>query len=91
MAKGFKVGVAAGLSKEERGAYDNLARLKSRDFDRQFLAVTTELHEKMVKSFGGPGKGLKDENLQRFVKNNLPDVRDNLKRARALYDVLKDK
>jgi putative membrane protein len=88
-ARGLKVGVVAGLDKDKRNAYRDLSKRSGADFDREYMRIMVEDHEKAVRLFGPFAKTGAHEGLRTFANDTLPKLQAHLKDARAIYARLK--
>jgi len=89
-AKNLKIGVVAGAEKETKDAVNTLSKLKSPDFDREYLKMMIEdhqaaldLHERYSKATAA------DKDLAQFCKEGAEKIRNHLKMAKDLAAKLK--
>jgi putative membrane protein len=85
-ARKQKLAVLAGQEKETRDMLDRLSKLKGNDFDREYMKMMVEDHEKAVSLFEAESKKGSDPDLKTFATDTLPALRKHLKEARDLYD-----
>jgi putative membrane protein len=88
-AKGPKIGVVASLTKDRQAAYSNLSKLSNGDFDREYMKMMVEDHEKAVTLYQSYAKHGRHDGLRTFASDTLPTVKAHLKEARAIYARLK--
>jgi putative membrane protein len=91
MAKGLKLAVVTGLEKDAKATYDQLAKLKGAEFDREYMKVMVADHEKAVTLFEREAKTGTDAGLKAFAIEHVAHVKDHLKEAREILDGIKDK
>jgi putative membrane protein len=91
MAKGLKLAVVTGLEKDAKATYDRLAKLKGAEFDREYMKVMVDDHEKAVTLFEREAKTGTDAGMKAFAIENVAHVKDHLKDARDISDAIKDK
>ena len=88
MARDWKLGVFEGLDKEKQDKFDALKKLKGSDFDREYMRMMVEGHEKALREFEKWSTNAKDEKLRTFCRENIPTLRDHLEQARKLHKSL---
>ena len=88
MAKDKSLAIAVGAEKDTRDTLTRLGNLKGADFDREYLRVMIEGHEKGIRMLEAQTKSGKDENLNKFAEQTLPQIRAHLKEARDRKSVV---
>jgi len=88
-AKGLKVAVVTGLDKDRRATYTSLGKLKGDDFDREYMRIMVDDHEKAVQLFEDFSTSGKKEELRDFAKKTLPTLKHHLEDARKVAAKLK--
>jgi putative membrane protein len=88
-AKGLKIAVITGLDKDKRTAYTNLGKLSGDDFDREYMRMMVEDHEKAVSLFRDYSTAGKNDDLRQFATKTLPTLKHHLEEARNLFAKLK--
>ena len=89
-AKGMKLAIVAGLEKSKRDEYERLSKLKGAEFDREYMRLAVDMHEKAVKVFEDESKRTDgNDNLRKFAADTLPKLRDHLKKAREVANTVK--
>jgi putative membrane protein len=89
MAKGLKLAVVTGLEKDTKATYDRLAKLKGGEFDREYMKVMVDDHEKAASLFDREAKTGTDAGLKAFALEYAPKVKEHLKEGRTILDGLK--
>jgi putative membrane protein len=75
---------AQGTDRKERGAMKKLEGLSGTDFDREFVKMAVNDHEKDVKEFEKASKNCDDAELKSFASKTLPTLREHLSQAKSL-------
>jgi putative membrane protein len=88
LAKEKKVGVVVGFSKEHKEKVAELDKLSGKAFDRKFIDVMIEAHEKAIKMLEQCQKEGKDEKCRAFCEKALPTLRKHLDEAKTLQKKL---
>ncbi len=88
-ARGLKVGVVVGLNPDKRRLFMDLGKRSGADFDREYVRIMVEDHEKAVRMFESYSKSGAHEDLRTFAKDTLPHLKKHLKEARGLAARLK--
>lgn len=88
-ARELKVNVVQTLDKSHKEKLDRLNSLKGAEFDREYMKMMVESHEKAAQNFREHAKTLKDQQLRTLIANTLPTVEEHLKHARELAKNLK--
>jgi len=89
-AKNLKIGVLAGAEQDTKDAVNTLSKLKGADFDKTYLKMMVEDHQKAIdlhEQFAKSTKG--DKDLLQCCKDDLEKIRAHLKRAKELDAKLK--
>lgn len=73
----------------QRRMHDGLAKLRSAEFDRMYMAHMTGDHRKAVSLFEKQAKSGDDAELKAFAQKTLPTLQDHLKKAQAVHDTIK--
>jgi putative membrane protein len=89
--RGLKFGVDLVLEKEWQTTYDQLSKLQGADFDREYLKLIIDCHDKAVTLFEREAKTGTNADLKKVASDSLPKIKEHLKQARALRDGLKEK
>jgi putative membrane protein len=79
------VGVTAPTepSKKQKAMYDGISKLSGSAFDRQFVRMMVEDHQKDVKEFEKEPKS-SNEQIAGFAKDTLPTLQKHLGTAKSL-------
>jgi putative membrane protein len=88
-AKNLKVAVLAGQEEETRTKLDQLGKLKGADYDREYMRMMVEDHEKALKLFEGYGKTAKDDGLKTFTNTAATEIKKHLEEAKKIQADLK--
>jgi putative membrane protein len=88
-ARELKVNVAEKPDKSHKELLDRLSQLKGQEFDREYMKIMVENHEKALENFRTGVKTLQDPALRTLINNTIPTVEAHLKHARELAKDLK--
>jgi putative membrane protein len=88
LAKQRNIAVATGTNKEAREKVAELMKLKGQDFDRRYVDLMIEEHEKDLKMLEDWEKNTKDDACRACVERAIPVVRKHLADARTLQKEL---
>ena len=89
IAKDKSIAIAVGAEKDTRDTLTRLGNLKGAEFDREYLRVMVEGHEKGIRMCEAQAKSGKDEKLNTFATLTLARLKDHLKEAKDLAAKLK--
>jgi len=84
-ARDLKIGIVAGLEKDKRATYTNLSRLSGAEFDREYMKLMVEDHEKAISLFDTYSKTGTNADMKTFARETLPHLKSHLKEARTIY------
>lgn len=87
-ARNLKVAVVAGFDAESRKMYMDLSKLQGDAFDRQYMKMMVEDHEKDVAMVEEFEKKAMDPQIKKFCEDVLPTLREHLKLAKELNDLV---
>lgn len=76
------------LTSEQQSTLDKLAGLRGADFDRQFLQVAIQAHQKAITAFKTQAQSGSNANLRSFASKTEPTLEDHLKMAQTLQSKL---
>jgi putative membrane protein len=63
---------------------DKMAKLKGKDFDREYMRHMVEDHEKDLAEFQQAAKSLTDADLKSWATKTLPTLQDHLRQAKEI-------
>jgi len=84
LAKELKIGVVSGVNKDHKDALAKLLTTSGKEFDRNFVRIMVQNHEKSVKMLEANAKGSKSAEVRKMAADALPVVRAHLEEARKL-------
>jgi len=84
VAKTLSVTLPDKLNKTQQDTYDKLKKLKGSAFDKAYMKLMVDGHEKVVTAFTSTMNNAKDKNLRDFAKNHLPAIKDHLALAKKI-------
>jgi putative membrane protein len=87
--RNLKVAVLAGNEEETKAKLDQLGKLKGADYDRAYVQMMVEDHERAAQLFDGYSKNAKDPGLKTFSTDATKSIKEHLDEARKLFDGLK--
>ncbi|MDQ0106433.1 putative membrane protein [Chitinophaga terrae (ex Kim and Jung 2007)] len=79
----------AELSDETKKHLDDMGKKSGKDFDKDFIDMMIDDHEKDIKKFEDASKNVTDPDLKAWATNTLPTLRAHLDSAKAIKDGLK--
>jgi len=88
-AKVLKVAVVGGTERDTRDAVDRLSKLKGADFDREYVKMMVEDHQKAVELHESYSKAATSDELSKCCKDALPKIKAHLEAAKKLQSDLK--
>jgi len=91
VARAQKIAVAAGLDQESRQMFMDLSRLQGEEFDRHYMKMMVEDHEKDVSMVEDYAKKAMDPAIKKFCEDTLPTLREHLKMAKEVNDTVNKK
>lgn len=91
VARRMNIKVSKELNRDQQGAVDGLSRLHGAEFDRNYLKLIIEDHERGVKAFETEAEKSSSEELKKLCSDALPRLQRHLKRARELAEETKRK
>ena len=83
VAKAVKMEPPTEPSKEQKDAYERLAKLAGGSFDREFIEHAIEDHERDIREYENAAKSF-NATVAKYASDTLPDLRKHLEMARAL-------
>jgi putative membrane protein len=84
------VRLAASLDEDHQADYDRLAKLSGLEFDREYMSMMVDDHEKDVDKFKEMSENASDSDLKAFVTKTLPVLQAHLTKARSTNDQIKE-
>jgi putative membrane protein len=76
--------LAEDMSDEQRGHMDELSRLSGAEFDRRYMQMMVQDHQKAVQKFENEANNGQDSAVRDFAARMLPTLREHLKMAQDL-------
>ncbi|MBS0029569.1 DUF4142 domain-containing protein [Chitinophaga sp. 22321] len=76
----------AELSTEEKKHIDDLAKKTGKDFDKSYIDMMVDDHDKDVKEFEKASDNVTDEDLKTWARNTLPTLKAHQDSAKAIKD-----
>jgi putative membrane protein len=70
-----EVTLPSGLTPEQTAAKERLSSLSGAEFDREYMSMMVEDHDKDVKAFKDKAGNAADQDLKRFVVKTLPTLK----------------
>ena len=78
------VGLATEMNQAQQATAANLTTAAANTFDRDFVAVMVQEHQKAVTSFESAAVQAKDPDLKAWIDKTLPVLREHLEMAKAM-------
>lgn len=88
LASGKQITLPSGMGAEHQRDMDDLRKLSGRDFDRKYMDMMVEDHEKDIRKFEDASENHKDAEIQTFAAKTLPKLRAHLDSARMVKSVI---
>ncbi|RFS18879.1 DUF4142 domain-containing protein [Chitinophaga silvatica] len=79
----------ADLSEETKKHMEELGKKSGKDFDKSYIDMMVDDHEKDVKAFEKASEDLTDVDLKAWAGNTLPTLKMHLDSAKAVKEALK--
>jgi len=89
IAKQEKVAVVEGLEKERQAKMDQLNKLEGEEFDREYMRLMVDEHEKALKLYEDGAKSAKNDKLRDIATKTATSVKSHMEEARKVLDGLK--
>src|SRR5262245_49856558 len=88
VAKNQKVAVVAGLEGDKRAMFMDLSKLQGDEFDRHYMKMMVENHEKSVVLLDKFSKMGMDPEVKKFCEEILPTVKEHLTMAKEINETV---
>jgi putative membrane protein len=89
LAADKNVTLPADISNSQQKRKEDLLKKKGIEFDRTYVDLTVNDHNKDIKDFGRAAKNLTDPDVKSFASNSLPLLYTHLDSARSIQKVMK--
>jgi putative membrane protein len=89
LAAARNISLPATVSDENKNKKDDLAKKTGADFDKAYMDLMVDDHQKTINLFENASGDVKDAEVKTFVDNTLPKLRMHLDSAKAIRDGLK--
>lgn len=77
------------MSQDHQDALTNLSQKSGKDFDKAFMDMMVDNHQKTIDLFEKQATDGKDATLKTWAANTLPTLRQHLDSAKAIRDMIK--
>jgi putative membrane protein len=84
IAESNKISVPSELEGESEMAYERLAKLSGAQFDKEYVKVMVQDHDKTVAQFEEASLKVKDPSLKAFIDKTLPILRQHKEHVHGL-------
>ncbi|MFY0256226.1 DUF4142 domain-containing protein [Chitinophaga sp. 30R24] len=91
LAQKRNIALPAELSTEDKKHIDDLSKKSGRDFDKSYINMMVEDHDKVVKEFEAASDNVADDELKSWARNTLPTLKVHQDSARAIKDAMNDR
>ena len=78
----------ADVKPDQKQTHDRFMTLSGADFDREFMSLMAENHDKSVTSFQGEANNGTDAELKAFASKTLPTLQEHQRMAHDIYNKL---
>ena len=82
IATAKNITLPAEVKPEQQETHDRFMKLSGAEFDREFMTLMVENHEKSITAFEAESNNGTDAELKAFAGNTLPTLREHLQMAR---------
>lgn len=82
IATAKNITLPAEVKPEQKETHDRFMKLSGAEFDREFMTLMVENHEKSITAFEAESNNGTDAELKAFAGNTLPTLREHLQMAR---------
>lgn len=89
LAQKENITLPAELSTEDKKHMDDMAKKTGKDFDKHYIDMMVEGHEKVVSEFEKASDNVTDADLKTWARNTLPTLKAHLDSAKAIQTSLK--
>jgi len=89
IAAAKNVTLPAGISEDHQKALNDLGTKKGTDFEKEYIAMMVDDHQKVVDKFKDAAENCKDTDIKGFAAKTLPGMQAHLDHAKALKDGMK--
>ncbi|PWT97035.1 MAG: DUF4142 domain-containing protein [Bacteroidetes bacterium] len=84
LANGRSLAVDDSLPSKMKKEMDDLHKKRGADFDKAYMKMMVDDHEKDIKAFEKAGKNLRDADVKDFASRNLPTLQAHLDSAKVV-------
>lgn len=89
LAEKKNITLPAELSTEEKKHMEDMGKKSGKDFDKAYISMMVDDHDKDVKEFEKASDNVTDEDLKTWARNTLPTLKAHQDSAKAIKDGLK--
>lgn len=89
IAEGRNIMLPASLSKESTKHIADMEKKKGKDFDKAYINMMIQGHEKVLKEFEDIQSKGSDSELKAFASQTIPVIKGHLDSAKSIKDSLK--
>ncbi|MFN2529876.1 MAG: DUF4142 domain-containing protein [Pyrinomonadaceae bacterium] len=89
LAKSKSVTLPAELTAEQKANRDRLNKLSGADFDREYITLMVEDHDKAVSAFQDEAQSGSDAEIKAFATKTLPTLQEHQRMAKDIRDKIK--
>ena len=83
------IALPAELSTEDKNHIDDMAKKNGKAFDKAYIDMMVDGHNKVVDEFEKASDNVTDDDLKTWARNTLPTLKAHLDSAKAIKDALK--
>ncbi|WP_338876416.1 DUF4142 domain-containing protein [Spirosoma sp. SC4-14] len=76
------------LGEEEQKHVDELAKLSGKEFDKKYVSLMVDDHQKDVDEFKEEAKDAKDPDIKAFAAKTVPTLQEHLNKIKAINDAM---
>ncbi|MGE5364915.1 MAG: DUF4142 domain-containing protein [Bacteroidota bacterium] len=89
LAKGKNIAVPDSMMDEHRGKVEDMSKVKAENFDKEYMSMMVEDHEKDIKEFEDAAQNNQDPDVKQWAGKTVVKLRNHLTMAKKIHDRLK--
>jgi len=88
LASRKNISLPTSLTEKGKEAYDKLNEKTGLDFDKKFVEMMVDGHEKMIEKMNKAGEKAADEEIRVWASNKIPTLTTHLEHAKKLKELI---
>lgn len=90
LAQQKNINLPATLMDDHQDKMKDLREKSGDDFDKEYMSMQVDMHEKDIEKFESMKEDVQDQEIQQWVDNTLPKLREHKDQAQQLLDQLEN-